>query len=89
MSIVILPLPCNEILIEKSILFSLSHPPTTIAKLPRELKSGVPVSDDNGNVYGNSVNAAQEGIAQVTLSRIFMACPGELTLCTQVIANFI
>lgn len=36
------------------------------------------MSDDNGVVYGNSVNAAQEGIAQVTLSRIFMACPGEL-----------
>lgn len=34
--------------------------------------------DDNGVVYGNSVKAAQEGIAQVTLSRIFMACPGEL-----------
>lgn len=44
----------------------------------RELKSGVPVADENGVVYGNSVNAAQQGIAQVTLSRIFMACPGEV-----------
>jgi hypothetical protein len=62
MSIVIM---CNEFLIEKSIFSS------------RELKNGVPVSDDNGKVYGNSVNAAQQGIAQVTMSRIFMACPGE------------
>ena len=44
----------------------------------RELQTGVPVSDENGVVYGNSVKAAQEGIAQVTLSRIFMACPGKL-----------
>lgn len=44
--------------------------------LCRELKEGVPVADDNGVVYGNSVAAAQEGIGQVTLSRIFMACPG-------------
>ena len=43
----------------------------------RELQTGVPVSDENGVVYGNSVKAAQEGIAQVTLSRIFMACPGK------------
>lgn len=45
----------------------------------RELKSGVPVSDENGVVYGNSVRAAQEGIGQVTLSRIFMACPGKFS----------
>lgn len=44
----------------------------------RELKNGVPVADDNGVVYGNSVNAAQQGIAQVTMSRIFMACPGKI-----------
>lgn len=44
----------------------------------RELQVGVPVSDDNGVVYGNSVTAAQQGIAQVTMSRIFMACPGNL-----------
>lgn len=44
----------------------------------RELKNGVPVADDSGKVYGNSVNAAQQGIAQVTMSRIFMACPGEI-----------
>jgi Sideroflexins len=46
----------------------------------QELSEGVPVSDDNGVVYGNSVKAAQEGIAQVTLSRIFMACPGKLKI---------
>jgi Sideroflexins len=45
----------------------------------RELKVGVPVADENGIVYGNSVTAAQQGIAQVTLSRIFMACPGKLS----------
>jgi hypothetical protein len=46
----------------------------------QELSEGVPVADDNGVVYGNSVKAAQEGIAQVTLSRIFMACPGKLKI---------
>lgn len=38
------------------------------------------MADDNGVVYGDSIIAAQQGIAQVTLSRIFMACPGEQRL---------
>jgi len=53
----------------------------------QELKNGVPVTDDNGVVYGNSVAAAKEGIAQVTLSRIFMACPG--MVLTPVLVNFL
>jgi len=38
-------------------------------------------------VYGDSVTAAQQGITAVTLSRIFMACPG--MVLTPVLANFI
>lgn len=42
----------------------------------RELRGGVTVTDKDGNKLGNSKNAAQFGIAAVTLSRIGMATPG-------------
>jgi len=41
----------------------------------QELKEGVEVADEDGNVYGTSVKAAQQGIAAVTFSRVSMACP--------------
>uniref|UniRef100_A0A8C5W6C7 Sideroflexin-1 n=1 Tax=Microcebus murinus TaxID=30608 RepID=A0A8C5W6C7_MICMU len=42
----------------------------------RELRVGIPVTDDNGNRVGESANAAQQAIAQVVVSRIVMAAPG-------------
>lgn len=42
----------------------------------RELREGLTVVDENNNEYGESVTAAQQGIAAVTFSRIAMACPG-------------
>ncbi|XP_040828391.1 sideroflexin-1 isoform X3 [Ochotona curzoniae] len=42
----------------------------------RELKVGIPVTDENGNRLGESANAAQQAIAQVVISRILMAAPG-------------
>lgn len=42
----------------------------------QELKNGVTVLDDKGNALGDSVKAAQNGIAAVTFSRIAMAMPG-------------
>ncbi|XP_048671191.1 sideroflexin-1 isoform X4 [Marmota marmota marmota] len=42
----------------------------------RELKAGIPVTDDNGNRLGESANAAQQAISQVVVSRILMAAPG-------------
>uniref|UniRef100_A0AAY5K5S6 Sidoreflexin n=1 Tax=Esox lucius TaxID=8010 RepID=A0AAY5K5S6_ESOLU len=41
----------------------------------RELKYGIPVTDENGNRLGESVNAAKSGIVQVVVSRIGMAVP--------------
>lgn len=43
---------------------------------PRELKHGIPVTDENGNRLGESASAAQQAISQVVISRILMASPG-------------
>lgn len=42
----------------------------------RELQDGIPVFDANNNQLGQSVKAAQAGIAAVVFSRIVMASPG-------------
>ncbi|XP_042196050.1 sideroflexin-1 [Callorhinchus milii] len=42
----------------------------------RELKHGIPVTDENGQRLGESTQAAQQAIAQVVVSRILMAAPG-------------
>ncbi|XP_071670746.1 sideroflexin-1 isoform X2 [Patagioenas fasciata] len=42
----------------------------------RELKFGIPVTDEKGNRLGESTKAAQQAIAQVVLSRVLMAAPG-------------
>lgn len=42
----------------------------------RELKHGIPVTDENDNRLGESSNAAQQAITQVVVSRILMASPG-------------
>ncbi len=41
----------------------------------RELKFGIPVTDENGNRLGESPNAAKQAIMQVVVSRIGMAVP--------------
>ncbi|XP_048863190.1 sideroflexin-3 [Brienomyrus brachyistius] len=41
----------------------------------RELKYGIPVTDENGNRLGESTTAAQQAIFQVVVSRIGMAVP--------------
>ncbi|KAM6956357.1 sideroflexin-3 [Aplochiton taeniatus] len=41
----------------------------------RELKYGIPVTDESGNRLGESPNAAKQAIAQVVVSRIGMAVP--------------
>ncbi|XP_066475922.1 sideroflexin-3 isoform X2 [Tiliqua scincoides] len=41
----------------------------------RELKFGIPITDENGNRLGESKSAAQQAIAQVVVSRIGMAAP--------------
>uniref|UniRef100_A0A3Q3LLP1 Sidoreflexin n=1 Tax=Labrus bergylta TaxID=56723 RepID=A0A3Q3LLP1_9LABR len=41
----------------------------------RELKYGIPVTDENGNRLGESANAAKQAIIQVVVSRIGMAVP--------------
>uniref|UniRef100_A0A669F2V7 Sidoreflexin n=1 Tax=Oreochromis niloticus TaxID=8128 RepID=A0A669F2V7_ORENI len=41
----------------------------------RELKYGIPVTDENGNRLGESPNAARQAIVQVVVSRIGMAMP--------------
>lgn len=45
-----------------------------------ELKSGIEVEDENGNVVGKSRLAAASGITQVVVSRIAMAAPGMIVL---------
>ncbi|XP_032885511.1 sideroflexin-1 [Amblyraja radiata] len=42
----------------------------------RELKHGIPITDENGNRLGESTKAAQQAIVQVIISRILMAAPG-------------
>uniref|UniRef100_A0A3B3RG39 Sidoreflexin n=1 Tax=Paramormyrops kingsleyae TaxID=1676925 RepID=A0A3B3RG39_9TELE len=42
----------------------------------RELKHGIPITDENGNRLGESKKAAQQAISQVVVSRILMASPG-------------
>ncbi|MGH0127881.1 UNVERIFIED_CONTAM: hypothetical protein FKN15_018745 [Acipenser sinensis] len=42
----------------------------------RELKYGIPVTDENDNRLGESTKAAQQAITQVVISRILMAAPG-------------
>lgn len=41
----------------------------------RELKYGIPVTDENGNRLGESASAAKQAIFQVVVSRIGMAVP--------------
>lgn len=41
----------------------------------RELKFGIPVTDENGNRLGESPSAAKQAIVQVVVSRIGMAVP--------------
>ncbi|KAK3554408.1 hypothetical protein QTP70_023063 [Hemibagrus guttatus] len=41
----------------------------------RELKYGIPVTDEEGNRLGESASAAQQAIVQVVVSRIGMAVP--------------
>jgi len=42
----------------------------------QELRHGTPIYDSNGNKVGNSTYAAQKGIGQCVIGRIFMAAPG-------------
>lgn len=42
----------------------------------RELKHGIPITDENDNRLGESTNAAKQAISQVVVSRILMASPG-------------
>lgn len=42
----------------------------------RELRTGITVTDENGNKLGESKQAAKSAISQVLLSRILMAVPG-------------
>lgn len=41
-----------------------------------EIENGIPVTDADGNVLGNSSAAAKSAIVQVVLSRVAMATPG-------------
>lgn len=45
-----------------------------------ELMYGIDLSDDKGNIVGQSRLAAGKGISQVILSRICMCAPGMLIL---------
>lgn len=45
-----------------------------------ELKCGIEVEDENGNIVGKSRLAAASGITQVVFSRIVMAAPGMVIL---------
>lgn len=53
----------------------------------RELKYGIPITDENGNRLGESTKAAQQAIAQVVVSRIGMAAPA--MAIPPVIMNFL
>ncbi|CAI9554983.1 unnamed protein product [Staurois parvus] len=53
----------------------------------RELKFGIPVTDENGNRLAESTKAAQQAIAQVVVSRIGMAAPA--MAIPPVIMNFL
>ena len=44
--------------------------------LSRELKHGIPITDENDNRLGESTTAAKQAISQVVVSRILMASPG-------------
>lgn len=44
--------------------------------LRRELKVGIPVTDEEGTRLGESAHAARQAIAQVVVSRVLMAVPG-------------
>lgn len=46
------------------------------ALLSRELKAGIPVTDEQGARLGESAHAAKQAITQVVVSRILMAAPG-------------
>lgn len=48
---------------------------TFVFAFGRELKYGIPVTDENGNRLGESANAAKQAIVQVVVSRIGMAVP--------------
>lgn len=50
-------------------------PPHPVSVSFRELKYGIPVTDENGNRLGESPNAAKQAIMQVVVSRIGMAVP--------------
>uniref|UniRef100_A0AC11C8G6 Sideroflexin 1 n=1 Tax=Ovis aries TaxID=9940 RepID=A0AC11C8G6_SHEEP len=60
--------------------FFVSLPAANCINIPlmrqRELKVGIPVTDENGNRLGESANAAKQAITQVVVSRILMAAPG-------------
>ncbi|CRK89501.1 CLUMA_CG003281, isoform A [Clunio marinus] len=45
-----------------------------------ELKNGIDIEDENGNLLGKSRLAAASGITQVVISRIVMAAPGMIVL---------
>lgn len=47
----------------------------------RELKFGIPITDENGNRLGESKKAAQQAIVQVVVSRIGMAAPAMGKYC--------
>lgn len=51
----------------------------------KELREGISIFDENGNVVGKSQTAARNATVQVVLSRIFMASPS--MLLTPVIIN--
>ena len=46
------------------------------ALLSRELKVGIPITDEQGARLGESAHAAKQAITQVVISRILMAAPG-------------
>lgn len=56
-----------------------AKPPANISAcvlLHRELKVGIPVTDEEGTRLGESAHAARQAIAQVVVSRVLMAVPG-------------
>ncbi|XP_010072910.1 PREDICTED: sideroflexin-1-like, partial [Pterocles gutturalis] len=55
----------------------------------RELKLGIPITDENGNRLGESTAAAQKAIFQVVVSRIGMAAPAMGESIPPVIMNML